>query len=480
MRSGQASKVQDALRGIYNILPESIQMPFTGVINAITPRLIAVLDKLDLNTERIKSALINANLQNRAAVVVNNIRAETGSSKQWFGNSINGSIITLDSATGATVKRVLIDRYREMTDLTPSQIDEALEGAADFKFHESDLINAVVEVKTTRNAKGIVEIEFGLDKRFKEPGNPFWETVTLPDGKKVGRMTHQGHYLTQRAKAYGEFAKLLDESGIPIGVTADGAEIMLRGVDRVKQLLTDGAFVSRFVWSKTNGVRRGNPDATFEKYYNKARTLLDPDELLTAVDSGRIAYATPEDTLAVYASGVYKQIADTALEERLIKLFSDPNNKAFADKYEVRVVRDLKNVLDSGEEKAFRGIGKADPLTGGRETKRVAYKKLEDTGEVIPTTTTDRQRLFDGLVFTDDHAAARFAKDFDVLLKNEEGFFGLLKRWMVTSKTARTAADISRIFRLAGTGIDVGLLAIYGPVVTVSYTHLTLPTIYSV
>ncbi len=67
---------------MYNILPESIQMPFTGVINAITPRLIAVLDKLDLNTERIKSALINANLQNRAAVVVNNIRAETGSSKQ--------------------------------------------------------------------------------------------------------------------------------------------------------------------------------------------------------------------------------------------------------------------------------------------------------------------------------------------------------------------------------------------------------------
>jgi hypothetical protein len=280
-------------------------------------------------------------------------------------------------------------------------------------------------------------------------------------------MTHQGHYLTQRAKAYGEFAKLLDESGIPIGVTADGAEIMLRGVDRVKRLLTDGAFVSRFVWSKTNGVLRGNTDATFEKYYNKARTLLDPDELLTAVDSGRIAYATPEDTLAVYASGVYKQIADTALEERLIKLFSDPNNKAFADKYGVRVVKDLKNVLDSGEERAFRRIGAAGE-TGGRTTKAVTYK-LDDTGSVKKitdqTTPTERQRLFDGLVFTDDIAAAKFAKDFDVFLKNEEGFFGLLKRWMVTSKTARTAADISRIFRLAGTGIDVGLLAIYGPVV---------------
>ena len=132
-------------------------------------------------------------------------------------------------------------------------------------------------------------------------------------------MTHQGHYLTERAKAYGEFAKLLDESGIPIGVTADGAEIMLRGANRVKRLMTDGAFASRFVWSKTNGALRGSGESqSFEKYYNKARTLIDPEELLASVDSGRVAYATPEDTLSVYASGVYKQIADTALEERLI------------------------------------------------------------------------------------------------------------------------------------------------------------------
>ena len=430
--------------------------------------MIAKLDVADLNTERIKSALINANLQNRAAVVVNNIQAATGSSKQWFGDSINGSIITLDSATGATVRQVLKDRYKEMTDLTPKQIDEALEGAVDSRFHESDLINAVVEVKTTRNAKGILEIEFGLDKRFKVegPNNPFWETVTLPNGKKVGRMTHKGHYLTQRAKAYGEFAKLLDESGIPIGVTADGAEIMLRGVDRVKRLMTDGAFASRFVWSRTNGALRGTDDA-FEKYYNKARTLLDPDELLTAVDNGRIAYATPEDTLSVYASGVYKQIADTALEERLIKLFSDSSN-GLAKKYDVTVVKDLKNVLKSGEEKKFRRIGAAGE-TGGRTTKKVSYEKLEDTGEVKkitdPTTPTERQRLFDSLLFTDDIAAAKFAKDFDVLLETERGFFSFVKHWMVTSTAGRTAADVSRIARLAGTGIDVGLLAIYGPVV---------------
>ncbi len=367
--------VQGAFREMYYKLPEAIQMPFTGVINAITPRLRAVLDKADLNTERIKSAMINANLQNRAAVVVNNIQAATGSSKQWFGDSINGSIITLDSATGATVRQVLKDRYKEMTDLTPKQIDEVLEGAVDSRFHESDLINAVVEVKATRNAKGILEIEFGIDKRFKVegPNNPFWET-------EVGRMTHKGHYLTQRAKAYGEFAKLLDESGIPIGVTADGVEIMLSGADRVKRLMTDGAFASRFVWSRTNGALRGTDDA-FEKYYNKARTLLDPDELLTAVDNGRIAYATPEDTLSVYASGVYKQIADTALEERLIKLFSDSSN-GLAKKYDVTVVKDLKNVLKSGEERAFRRIGAAGE-TGGRTTKKVSYEKLEDTrGEV--------------------------------------------------------------------------------------------------
>ncbi len=169
---------------------------------------------------------------------------------------------------------------------------------------------------------------------------------------------------------------MLDESGIPIGVTADGVEIMLSGADRVKRLMTDGAFASRFVWSRTNGALRGTDDA-FEKYYNKARTLLDPDELLTAVDSGRIAYATPEDTLSVYASGVYKQIADTALEERLIKLFLDSSN-GLAEKYGVKVVKDLKNVLKSGEERAFRRIGAAGE-TGGRTTKKVSYEKLEDT-----------------------------------------------------------------------------------------------------
>jgi len=456
LRSGQASKVQDALRGIYNILPEAIQMPFTGVINAITPRLIAKLDVADLNTERIKSALINANLQNRAAVVVNQIQAVTGSAKQVFGEKINNSIITLDSATGATVKRALIARYKEMTGLTPRQIDEALEGAADFSFHESDLINAVVDVSEVRLSNGAVTIVYDIADNFKKADSPFFQNKQI---------TQQGNYLIQRAKAYGEFAKLLDESGIPIGVTADGAEIMLRGAARIKRLMDDGAFASRFVWSKTNGTLRGS-DAAFDKYYNKARTLLDPDELLAAVDSGRVAYATPEDTLSVYASGVYKQIADTALEERLIKLFSDSSN-GLAEKYGVTVVKDLKNVLDSsGEQKAFKSIAGLGE-TGGRKTKAVAYK-LEDkkvTRVTDQTTSTERQRLFDSLLFTDDKAAARFAKDFDVLLESEEGLFGLLKHRMVTSKVARSAADVSRIFRLAGTGVDVGLLAIYGPVV---------------
>ena len=270
LRSGQASKVQDALRGIYNILPEAIQMPFTGVINAITPRLIAKIDVADLNTERIKSALINANLQNRAAVVVNQIQAVTGSAKQVFGEKINNSIITLDSATGATVKRALIARYKEMTGLTPRQIDEALEGAADFSFHESDLINAVVDVSEVRLSNGAVTIVYDIADNFKKADSPFFQN---------NQITQQGNYLIQRAKAYGEFAKLLDESGIPIGVTADGAEIMLRGKDRIKRLMNDGAFASRFVWSKSNGALNGVADATFEKYYNKARTLLDPDDL---------------------------------------------------------------------------------------------------------------------------------------------------------------------------------------------------------
>ena len=456
LRSGQASKVQDALRAMYNILPEAIQMPFTGVINAITPRLIAKLDVADLNTERIKSALINANLQNRAAVVVNQIQAVTGSAKQVFGETIENAIIDLNKLdptgrTGIAVKAALKKRYAK-----------DVEGSENLRFHESDVINAVVEVAEVRLANGSSTIVYDIAENFKKADSPFWEP--LEKGSKKGRITRQGNYLIQRAKAYGEFAKLLDESGIPIGITADGAEIMLRGVDRVKRLMTDGAFASRFVWSKTNGALTA--DATFDKYYNKARTLLDPDELLAAVDSGRVAYATPEDTLSVYASGVYKQIADAALEERLIKLFLDSSN-GLAEKYGVKVVKDLKNVLKSGEEKKFRRIGAAGE-TGGRKTKEVIYK-LEDTGDLKKitdqTTPTERQRLFDGLVFTDDVAAAKFAKDFDVLLETKEGLFGLLKHRMVTSRVARTAADVSRIFRLAGTGIDVGLLAIYGPVV---------------
>ena len=194
--------------------------------------------------------------------------------------------------------------------------------------------------------------------------------------------------------------------------------------------------------------------------------MLDPDELLTAVDSGRVAYATPEDTLSVYASGVYKQIADAALEERLIKLFSDSSN-GLAEKYGVTVVKDLKNVLDSsGKPKEFKSIAGLGE-TGGRKTKPVTYKLEDKKATRVPdqTTPSERQRLFDSLLFTDDKAAARFAKDFDVLLESKEGFFGLLKHQMLTNRVARTAADISRIFRLAGTGIDVGLLAIYGPVV---------------
>ena len=448
--SPQTVSVQGAFREMYYKLPEAIQMPFTGVINAITPRLIAKLDEVDLNTERIKSALINANLQNRAAVVVNQIQAVTGSAKQVFGETIENAIIDLNKLdptgkTGNAVKNALKKRYGTV-----------VEGSENLRFHESDLINAVVEVAEVRLANGSSTIVYDIAANFKKADSPFFQN---------GQITRQGNYLIQRAKAYGEFAKLLDESGIPIGVTADGAEIMLRGAARITQLMTDGAFASRFVWSKSNGALRGT-DGAFDKYYNKARTLLDPDELLAAVDSGRVAYATPEDTLSVYASGVYKQIADAALEERLIKLFSDSSN-GLAEKYGVTVVKDLKNVLDSsGTSKEFRSIAGLGE-TGGRKTKEVGYflKDKKVTRVTDETTPSERQRLFDSLLFTDDKAAARFAKDFDVLLESEQGFFGLLKHQMLTNRVARTAADISRIFRLAGTGIDVGLLAIYGPVV---------------
>ncbi len=49
-------------------------------------------------------------------------------------------------------------------------------------------------------------------------------------------------------------------------------------------------------------------------------------------------------------------------------------------------------------------------------------KKITDQ-----TTPTERQRLFDSLLFTDDIAAAKFAKDFDVLLETETRIFQFCK-----------------------------------------------------
>ena len=151
--------------------------------------MIAKLDIADLNTERIKSALINANLQNRAAVVVNQIQAVTGSAKQVFGETIENAIIDLNKLdptgrTGNAVKAALKKRYATV-----------VEGSEDLRFHESDVINAVVDVSEVRLSDGAVTIVYDIADNFKRAGSPFWETVTLPDGKKVGRITRQGNYL---------------------------------------------------------------------------------------------------------------------------------------------------------------------------------------------------------------------------------------------------------------------------------------------
>ena len=452
--------IQDVLRGSFNKLPESVQMPLQGVVGAITPKLLANLEKVNLTTERIKFAITNARLQSTAAVVVNRIRAKSGSSSDVFGEALeSGSLIninTLDPTNAASliqkIRSRLSSRYSEATDLSSTQIREALNDIEAGKFHESDLLNAVVEVRQYRNAKGITELVYDLADEFKVGNNSFWQD---------GKLTRQSHYFIQRAKAYGEFAKLLEESGIPIRVGLNGTSIALSGAARVRHLLADGAFASRYVWSRKSGATKVS-DGGFEKYYNKARTLLDPDELLARVQDGSISYVSPEDTLALYSSAVYKQIADTSLEERLIKIFRE--NPDLAKKYNVVVKTDIESSLKGGE--SFVQIGGAGKESNYRILKDVKYK-LDKSGEVVSDSRNSRERLFDGLLFNTKEEAAKFAQDFDVLLESAEAnpFIQRFKHWFTTSKISRGAADFTRILRIGGTGIDIGLLAIYGPVI---------------
>jgi len=453
--------IQDVLRGSFNKLPESVQMPLQGVVGAITPKLLANLEKVNLTTERIKFAITNARLQSTAAVVVNRIRAKSGSSSEVFGEALeSGSLINiskleLDPTNAASliqkIRSRLSSRYSEATDLSSSQIREALNEIEAGKFHESDLLNAVVEVRQYRNAKGVTEVVYDLADEFKVGNNSFWQD---------GKLTRQSHYFIQRAKAYGEFAKLLEEVGIPIRVGLNGTSIALSGAARVRHLLADGAFASRYV-SRKSGTGKVS-DGGFEKYYNKSRTLLDPDELLARVQDGSVSYVSPEDTLAIYSSAVYKQIADTALEERLIKIFRE--NPDLAKKYNVVVKADVEPSLKGGE--SFVQIGGGGKESNYRILKDVKYK-LDKSGEVISDSRNSRERLFDGLLFNTKEEAAKFAQDFDVLLESAEAnpFIQRFKHWFTTSKISRAAADFTRILRIGGTGIDIGLLAIYGPVI---------------
>ena len=460
LRESQDGIFQDVLRGSFNKLPESVQMPLQGVVRAITPKLLANLEKVNLTTERIKFAITNARLQSTAAVVVNRIRAKSGSSSEVFGEALeSGSLINiskLDPTNAAfliqKIRSRLSSRYSEATDLSSSQIREALNEIEAGKFHESDLLNAVVEVRQYRNAKGVTEVVYDLADEFKVGNNSFWQD---------GKLTRQSHYFIQRAKAYGEFAKLLEEVGIPIRVGLNGTTIALSGAARVRHLLADGAFASRYVWSRKSGTGRVS-DGGFEKYYNKSRTLLDPDELLARVQDGSVSYVSPEDTLAIYSSAVYKQIADTALEERLIKIFRE--NPDLAKKYNVVVKADVEPSLKGGE--SFVQIGGGGKESNYRILKDVKYK-LDKSGEVVSDSRNSRERLFDGLLFNTKEEAAKFAQDFDVLLESAEAnpFIQRFKHWFTTSKISRTAADFTRILRIGGTGIDIGLLAIYGPVI---------------
>ncbi len=456
IKGSQASKVQEYIRSSYTWLSEkgfeNVLKPINTVANAISPRLLANLRTPSVQIERLKHAFISANLQHRAAISVEKIKAVSGTSKQIFGGAIKDSIITPRAADLAIIRTKLSSHYKKVS----GKLTEGVEigGRNTGRFHESDVVNAVVEVTVKTGEDGSKHVIFDIADEFKNvKGSMFWDA-------DAGKLTREGNYVIQRAKAYGEFARLLDESGIPLSITDAGDVIKLSGADRVRHMLNSGAFASRFVWNKThNSV--GNT-AELEKYYEKARTLIDPDDLLDMVDNKRIAYASPEDTLSVYASGVYKKIADTSLEHRLIGLFK--KDKALQKKYGVTLIPDL------AEEASGVRIGRAGVL-GGRKPEAVSYKFVDDGSggrrlQLEDPRMDAKERLFGSLLFTDEKLAAKFANDFDVLLETKEaGWWPLFKYRTINSAPIRLVADISRIGRLAGTGIDVGLLAIYGPVI---------------
>jgi hypothetical protein len=335
IRTQQASRVQGWVRDSLNYMdkvdPSPVTASLKGVVNKISPRLLTNMKQVDLGAEHSKYALnaatAGANAETTAQLVIGN----SGIASTVFGARLTDSaIIEVTQQAGTAIKKRLSKRYKDAAKRVGAGVDNVLTSpeVSPNKFHETDIVNAVVDTIGIQNSQNVASnIYIGINKAFRYEGSEFWNFAeNMP--------TRQGHYLVERAKAYTELAKMLDESGIAIK-TASGKT--LTGMERIQHLLDEGAFVSRFVASAKNSTVR----SSLENYFTKARTLLDPDDLLDKVQKGDIAYASPEDVLKHYTRQAYKTVVDESFNVRLAKLFKE--NPEFAKRFGITsVTTDLK------------------------------------------------------------------------------------------------------------------------------------------
>lgn len=441
IRTQQASRVQgwvrDALNYMDKVDPSPLTASLKGVVNKISPRLLTNMKQVDLGAEHSKYALNTgtavANAETTAQLVIGN----SGIASTVFGAKLTDSaIIEVTQQAGNAIKKRLSKRYKNASKRVGAGVDNVLTSpeVAPNKFHETDIVNAVVDTIAIQNSQNLASnIYIGINKAFRYDGSEFWNFAeNMP--------TRQGHYLVERAKAYTELAKMLDESGIAIK-TASGKT--LTGMERIQHLLDEGAFVSRFVASAENSPAR----ASLGAYFTKARTLVDPDVLLEKVTKGDIAYASPEDVLKHYTRQAYTTVVDESFNIRLAKLFKQ--NPEFAKRF------GITKVYKTQEAEGIQIIS----------DNNVPAMRLK-LANSEPLNPTNVNTLFESLLFKDQKSASRFASQFDVLIDDKSN------TWWANFKARRSrggvlkgAEDVGRVLRMAGTGIDMGLLAIYGTII---------------
>ena len=463
LKQNQAAKLQEGIRktfdGVDKIGLSFITTPFRTIVNSIDPQILAkVGDATDLKTKYLEHARNKANALNAAGISVKNTITKSGDSKRVFKDDIEGFTITPNEADAARIYRVLKDQHKN-SGYNAKNLDDSIQADS---FLESDIVSAVVDVrKTVREdmvtpigKQPVDDLIFDLKPMFKVQGSEYFNF-------KTGARTEKGNYVIQRAKAEFEKAKLLAEYGNPI--VAGGK--VLSGKALADFYLSEKAYTSRYVLNKTGNKAFSNNG--LEKSFNKNRKYLDPDNIFEDIIKGErnIIYANPEDALSLSFIGAYNQLIDTVLKHDLIDFFN--KNKAARNQYGVTVVEKI-----TSPQSGFQL--QADTLPGYKiGNKEITLKKTQPSNRNVPLQQTESEKLWDSLLFRTEKDAAKFGNDFDLIInasKDVVGMPALIKNQIKTGTGVlgapiSKASDITKLFRLAGTGIDLGLTAIYAPIV---------------